>query len=154
MVTGIYKDMTLNPAQFIHDLHYGVLSTHSQSELGYPFGSITPYIISDNGDIAIFISHLAEHSHNIQANSKVSLTIFDPADADSPSTGARITCLANAEITDNDKKLRDDYLMQFPDADIFIDLPGFHFYLLKLTKARLIAGFGKAKWLTVKQLGL
>ena len=96
--------MTLNPAQFIHDLHYGVLSTHSQSEQGYPFGSITPYIISANGDIAIFISHLAEHSHNIQANSKVSLTIFDPTDANNPSTGARITCLANAEITDDDKK--------------------------------------------------
>lgn len=146
--------MILEPAQFIKNLHYGVLSTHSQAELGYPFGSITPYIISDNGDIAIFISHLAEHSHNIQANAKVSLTIFDPADADNPSTGARITCLAIAEITNDDEKLRHDYLAQFPDSDIFLNLPGFHFYLLKLTKARLVAGFGKAKWLSVKQLGL
>ena len=146
--------MTLDPRQFINDLHYGVLSTHSQSELGYPFGSITPYIITDEGDIAIFISHLAEHSHNIQANPKVSLTIFDPADADNPSIGARITCLANAEKANYDKKLRADYLTQFPDSEIILNLPGFHFYLLKVTKIRLVAGFGKAKWLTVKQLGL
>ncbi len=146
--------MTAEPAQFIKNLHYGVLSTLSQSELGYPFGSITPYIITSNGDIAIFISHLAEHSHNIHADPKVSLTIFDPADAGSPSTGPRITCLALAEKTTDDEKLRLDYLTQFPDSDLFIDLPGFHFYLLKLTKARLISGFGQAKWLSVKQLGL
>lgn len=146
--------MTLDPAQFIKNLHYGVLSTHSQSELGYPFGSITPYIVSDDGDIAIFISHLAEHSHNIQADPKVSLTIFDPTDADHPSTGARISCLAIAEITADDKKLRHDYLLQFPDSEIFLDLPGFNFYLLKLRKVRLVAGFGQAKWLSVAQLGL
>jgi putative heme iron utilization protein len=41
---------------------------HTHNQKLDPFGSVTPYIISDNGDIAIFISHLAEHTHNIQAN--------------------------------------------------------------------------------------
>ena len=145
---------TLNPRQFIHNQRYGVLSTHSQAELGYPFGSITPYIITSNGDIAIFISHLAEHTQNIQTDPKVSLTIFDPSDADNPSAGARITCLADAEQAQDDTALRQYYLDQFPEAEITLDLPGFHFYLLKLTKIRLVAGFGQVKWLTAKQLAL
>ncbi|NOQ82079.1 MAG: hypothetical protein GQ548_06115 [Methylophaga sp.] len=143
---------TIDPSQFIQSQQYGVLSTHSLSESGYPFGSVTPYIISGNGDIAIFISHLAEHTHNIEANSKVSLTIFDPADADNPTAGARVTCLANAEKADDETLLRKMYLEQFPQSEMILELPGFHFYLLKLTKIRLVSGFGQVKWLDVKQL--
>lgn len=144
----------LEPSEFIRAQHYGVLSTHSLSESGYPFGSITPYIISDDGDIAIFISHLAEHTHNIEANSKVSLTIFDPKDATNPSAGARITCLANAEKETNDTELRNTYLRQFPESETILGLPGFHFYLLTLSKIRLVAGFGQVKWIDAKQLSL
>ncbi|MFT7414116.1 MAG: putative heme iron utilization protein [Methylophagaceae bacterium] len=72
---------TLIASPFIRNQRYGVLSTLSLAEPGYPFGSIVPSIISAEGDIAIFISHLAEHTHNIQVNPKVSLTIFDPNDA-------------------------------------------------------------------------
>ncbi|MDC9725181.1 MAG: pyridoxamine 5'-phosphate oxidase family protein [Gammaproteobacteria bacterium] len=145
---------TLIPSQFIKAQQYGVLSTHSLSESGYPFGSITPYIISSEGDIAILISHLAEHTHNIEANPKVSLTIFDPKDAENPSAGARVTCLANVEKAASETELRKDYLHQFPESEITLGLPGFHFYLLKLTKVRLVAGFGQVKWLDVKQLSL
>ncbi len=145
---------SLDPSQFIKAQQYGVLSTHSLSEFGYPFGSITPYIISDDGDIAIFISHLAEHTHNIEANPKVSLTIFDPKDADNPSAGARITCLAKVEKSTIETDLRDKYLRQFPESEIILGLPGFHFYLLKLTKIRLVAGFGQVTWLDAKQLSL
>ena len=144
----------LDPSQFINAQQYGVLSTHSLSETGYPFGSITPYIISDDGDIAIFISHLAEHTHNIEANPKVSLTIFDPSDAENPSAGARITCLAEAEKSSAETDLHNKYLRQFPESEIILGLPGFHFYLLKLTKIRLVAGFGQVKWLDAKQLSL
>lgn len=142
----------IDPSQFVQAHHYGVLSTHSQSELGYPFGSITPYIISEDGDLAIFISHLAEHTHNIEANPKVSLTIFDIEAEDNPSAGARITCLANAEKAIDERLLREDYLRQFPESEVVLGLPGFHFYLLKMTKIRLVAGFGQVKWLNAKQL--
>jgi len=143
---------TLIPSQFIISQRYGVLSTLSITEPGYPFGSITPYIISAEGQIAIFISHLAEHTHNIQANPRVSLTIFDPKDATNPTAGARITCLAMAILAEDDMQLRKDYLNQFPDAEIILTLPGFHFYLLKLVKIRLVAGFGQVKWLMPEQL--
>lgn len=145
---------TLIPSQFIKDQRYGVLSTLSLAEPSYPFGSITPYIINAEGDIAIFISHLAEHTHNIQTNPKVSLTIFDPKDASNPTAGTRITCLAVATIAKYEMQLREEYLNQFPDAEMILTLPGFHFYLLKLVKIHLVAGFGQVKWLTPEQLYL
>lgn len=145
---------TFMPNQFIRDQRYGVLSTFSLAESGYPFGSITPYIINAEGDIAIFISHLAEHTHNIKANPRVSLTIFDPKDASNPTAGPRITCLAVATIAEYDVQLREEYLNQFPDAQMILTLPGFHFYLLKLVKIHLVAGFGQVKWLTPEQLCL
>lgn len=146
----------LIPNEFIKAQSYGILSTHSLSESGFPFGSVTPYITTDAGHIAIFISHLAEHTHNIQANQKVSLTIFDPSDANNPNAGPRITCLANATPAEaeNEVSLREQYLQQFPDSTIIMELPGFHFYILKLVKIRLVAGFGKVQWLTPKQLSL
>ena len=145
---------TLKPSEFIRDQRYGVLSTFSLAESGYPFGSITPYIISARGDIAIFISHLAEHTHNIQANPRVSLTIFDPKDAANPTAGPRIACLAVAKLAEDETQLREDYLHQFPEAEMILTLPGFHFYLLKLNKIHLVAGFGQVQWLTPEQLCL
>lgn len=142
------------PSQFIRNQRYGVLSTLSITEPGYPFGSITPYIISAEGDIVIFISHLAEHTHNIQVNPNVSLTIFDPKDAANPTAGPRLTCLAVAKLAEDEMQLRADYLHSFPDSEMILTLPGFHFYLLKLVKIRLVAGFGQVKWLMPEQLCL
>ena len=144
----------LNLEHFIHSQKYGILSTHSVSEPGYPFGSVTPYIVTQQGDLAIFISHLAEHTHNIARNPKVSLTIFDPADADNPSAGARITCLADTEKASDETQLRIDYLNHFPESELILELGGFHFYLLKLTKIRLVSGFGQVKWLMANSLSL
>ena len=48
----------------------GVLSTHSKSMPGYPFGSITPYVTSHAGDPLILISTLAQHTRNIQADAR------------------------------------------------------------------------------------
>lgn len=145
---------THNASQFIKDQDYGVLSTLSVIEPGYPFGSITPYVVSTEGEIAIFISHLAQHTNNILINPRVSLTIFDPKDAAYPTAGTRLTCLATAVRAEDELALRVTYLNKFPDSEMILSLPGFHFFLLKLVKIHLIAGFGQVKWLSPEQLYL
>lgn len=144
----------LDPSEFIKSHRYGVLSTHSATEIGYPFGSVTPYIVTAQGDIAILISHLAEHTNNIIANPKVALTIFDPEDQNNPQANARITCLANAKQVEDSPHLSQSYIERFPESEIILQLPGFHFYLLELVKIRLVAGFGQVKWLEPEQLNL
>ena len=46
-------------------------------------------------------SHVAEHTHNNKANQKVSLSLFDPNDAENPSSSTRITYLQNATPAQN-----------------------------------------------------
>ena len=69
---------------FLRARRYGVLATQSRSLPGYPFGSITPYVLGAAGEPVIYISTLAEHTRNIADDPRVSLTVFDPADAADP----------------------------------------------------------------------
>jgi hypothetical protein len=146
--------MQMDPAEFIKQHCYGVLATQSVSHLGYPFGSIVPYVISADGFICIYISELAEHTKNISENSKVSLTIADVQTAQTASSAPRICCLAEARKSDDQQRLSLLYQQQFPDAEIILQLPGFMFYQLELAAVRLIGGFGDIKWLSPKQLSL
>lgn len=142
--------MSIDPSDFIKRHRFAVLSTQSLSHPGYPFGSLVPYLISPQGRIALFISNLAEHSKNIAANNKVALTITDTGTLDSP----RLTCLAEAYISQSQQALREGYRQQFADADQVLALPGFQFIELSLTAVRLIGGFGDIHWLEPSQLHL
>lgn len=146
--------MCFSPALFIKQHQYGILSTHSVSHPGYPFGSTVPYLISAEGIIAIYISELAEHTKNIAVDNKVSLTISDISQSASPTSGARMTCLANITLSEQQQTLQHLYRQQFSDAEIVLQLPGFQFYQLNLTAIRLIAGFGKIAWLPPSDLDL
>jgi hypothetical protein len=145
---------TINPSEFIKTHSVGILSTHSISMPGFPFGSVTPYVINDHGHVAILISHLAEHTQNILENPKVALTIFEPDGTEHPQAGARISCMATAVKAENQLDLRERYRARFPNSEMILDLPGFEFYQLNFIRIRLIAGFGQIKWLEPEQLDL
>lgn len=146
--------MPLQPADFIKHHQFGVLSTFSLSHPGYPFGSLVPYLVAQDGSINIFISTLAEHTKNIAANNKVALTISDAETSANPAAEARITCLAEITLSEQQAVLRQQYLGQFSDAEQVLQLPGFEFYRLTLTAVRLIGGFGDIRWLSPDRLDL
>ena len=109
-----------------------------------------PYLISPEGQIAIFVSELAEHSKNIAADNRIALTISDSAHLDSP----RLTCLAEAVASKSQQTLRGLYRQQFVGSEPVLALPGFQFLELHLTAVRLIGGFGDIQWLKPSQLDL
>lgn len=146
--------MSLQPALFIKQHQYGVLSTFSLSQPGYPFGSLVPYLISADGIINIYVSELAEHTKNIAANNKVSLTISDMNQTENPASAARVTCLANVSVSQQQNALKLRYQQQFNHAEQVLQLPGFQFYQLNLTAIRLIGGFGDIRWLSPDELDL
>jgi putative heme iron utilization protein len=51
-----------------------VLSTISLDVPGYPFGSLTPYCFDENGQPIVYISLIAQHTRNIMADPRLSLT--------------------------------------------------------------------------------
>lgn len=138
---------------FLKTNSVGVLATHSLDVEGYPFGSITPYFVNGKGFPSILISNLAQHTRNIQANKKVSLTIFD-LQAQDVQNSTRLTWIGDAEVLPRDKQLQEIYLRYFPSAKTQIDLPDFHFYQITLKRARYIGGFGQIAWVEPSDLVL
>jgi putative heme iron utilization protein len=141
------SDQSLLARQLLNHQSVGVLSTHSIDVEGYPFGSIAPYTVNYDGEPAILISDIAQHTRNIKQNNRVSLTVFDPR-ADDPQAGSRLTWIGEAEIIDpSETDIRDRYLRYFPSAESYFETHDFSFYRIRLRRARFIGGFGQIFWI-------
>ncbi len=131
--------------EFLRSETGGVLSTQSRVLDGYPFGSVVPYCLDADGFPVILISSLAQHTRNIEKNSKVSLTIAK-MEADNIQTGARLTWVGDAEkITDETSINR--YYSFFPESRGYHKTHDFEFYRIVPVRNRYIGGFGDIHWL-------
>ena len=134
---------------------FGILSTISVDVPGYPFGSVTPYCVDRDCQPIVYISTIAQHTRNILANPKVSLTVVEAGDSDDVQARGRLTLLADARPVDRtDSDVRDRYLRYFPTAVQYDEMHDFSFYRLELVRARFIGGFGQIFWLTRDELCL
>jgi putative heme iron utilization protein len=122
-----------------------VLCTTSVREAGWPFGSVTPYAVSAEEDPVVYLSDIAEHTHNLQADDRASLLVLDPDAADDPQSGGRITVLARARPATEGEAL-ETYLTRFPSARAYAEAHGFSAFVLRVEKVRWIAGFGHMGW--------
>src|SRR5436190_6259417 len=96
---------------------FGVLSTISLDVPGYPFGSVTPYCLDEQCRPVIYISHIAQHTRNIVADSRVSLTVVENGGpSNDVQAQGRITCMANAELVQDASlsAVRERYFRYFP----------------------------------------
>ena len=127
--------------------YQGILSTHSVDVPGYPFGSVVPYCVSNSGLPIILISTIAQHTKNILAVPKVSLTVTE-GDADDSQTVGRVTYLGDAELMDkNDSDGIERYYHYFPQSRDYHLTHDFEFYVIKPVRVRFIKGFGQIYWI-------
>lgn len=141
------SDQAITARRLLNHQSVGVLSTHSMDVEGYPFGSIAPYALNYESEPTILISDIAQHTHNIKRNNKVSLTVFDQC-VDDPQSAARLTWIGDAEsIHQNDTAIRERYLRYFPSAESYFETHDFSFYQIRLRRARFIGGFGQIFWI-------
>ncbi|WP_163832619.1 HugZ family pyridoxamine 5'-phosphate oxidase [Spartinivicinus ruber] len=131
--------------QLLLNQYHGVLATQSLSLPGYPFGSVVPYCLDGKGHLVMLISRIAQHTKNIEADNKVSLTVTE-ADIDDIQTGARLTWVGDAYQV-NDPLLAERYYAFFPQARGYHQTHDFDFYVIELVRARFIGGFGEIYWL-------
>lgn len=123
----------------------GVLSTISNRLDGFPFGSVSPFILDHAGRPVILISDIAEHTKNINADSRVSL-IVQPYSTDMQTTG-RVTVIGRAERLPEKDQLGPRYLRFFPQAEGYFAMHDFQFYRVEPVKIRWIGGFGRIFWI-------
>jgi putative heme iron utilization protein len=124
----------------------GVLATLSARRDGWPFASITPYALTSSGEPILLLSDLAEHTKNIRADPRASLFVQDSAARDDPQAGARLTLLGRIDATDDDDA-RQRYLQRQESATELVKMADFRVYVLRITEARFISGFGDMGWI-------
>lgn len=135
--------------QMLRAHRYGVLSTISKKFDGYPFGSITPYLIDHDGSLIILISTLAEHTKNIQHDSRVSLISHDQNHPQIQTQG-RVTLIGNAEPAKDQGHIGQRYMRYFPEAQAYLSMHDFCFYRIQSIAIRFIAGFGGIHWVNME----
>jgi heme oxygenase (biliverdin-IX-beta and delta-forming) len=145
-----------NPARsLILSESFGVLSTISVDLAGYPFGSVTPYCMDRMCRPIIYISPIAQHTKNIMADSRVSLTVLERAESDDVQARGRVTYIANAtEVPAGDRDVPERYFRYFPSARQYDRTHAFEFFRLELARVRFIGGFGQIFWMEPEEFGM
>jgi putative heme iron utilization protein len=127
----------------------GSLSTIALDPAGYPFGSVVSFGLDDQGRPSFFVSTLAEHTRNLQADARASLLVAEevPEGAD-PLAAGRVTLIGDVvEVTDTDERAaaRAGYLAANPDA-FYVDYGDFRCLRLDVRAVRYVGGFGRMSW--------
>ncbi|MHC6224179.1 HugZ family pyridoxamine 5'-phosphate oxidase [Pseudomonas sp. X10] len=145
--------MSLNAIRPARELllkeYRGVLSTHSKSMPGYPFGSVVPYCLDAEGNPLILISRIAQHTHNLQKDPKCSLLVGE-RDAEDVQAVGRLTVMAEAHRLVDEASIEaaaERYYRYFPEAGNYHRAHDFDFWVLKPVRHRYIGGFGAIHWL-------
>jgi putative heme iron utilization protein len=132
--------------QLLRHSYQGVLSTQSVHLQGYPFGSVVPFCLDNQGRIVILISELAQHTKNIKQDSRCSVLVF--AEGDDIQVAARLTIVGDAyPVVDADiADVAARYYRHFPQSQSFHQIHDFSFWYIVPIKYRYIGGFGKIHW--------
>lgn len=127
----------------------GVLSTHSLAMPGFPFGSVVPYCLNEDGWPLILISRIAQHTRNLKADPRCSLLVSERDAADVQLNG-RLTLMAEALQLNEPlsvERAAERYYRYFPESRDYHRVHDFDFWVLQPVRWRFIGGFGAIHWL-------
>ncbi|MFT5823761.1 MAG: putative heme iron utilization protein [Crocinitomix sp.] len=140
------KDAFIAARALFNSKDFGILSTISVKLEGFPFGSVVPYCLDDTGAPIIYISTIAQHTKNIGADQRCSLTIL--RDNDDIQAHGRISIVGNMELLGKDEKFVEErYFRHFSNAKGYGGTHSFSFYKLQPITVRYIGGFGAIHWI-------
>ena len=118
---------------------------------GWPYASLVLVACDFDASPLLLISQLAEHTKNIAADDRVSLLYDGTGNGPDPLTGHRVSVLGRAvEIEEEQAKSR--YLARHPSAEGYAGFADFGFYRVQVTRAHLVAGFGRIDWIDGAEL--
>jgi putative heme iron utilization protein len=133
----------------------GSLSTLSRRQPGFPFGSVMPYGLDEQGRPIFLISTMAMHTQNLKADGRASLLVTqDNGDGD-PLGASRVTLVGNvgpvpeAEVA----AARAVYLARHANSKYWVDFEDFSFYRLEGVDIYYVGGFGVMGWVSASEYG-
>jgi putative heme iron utilization protein len=147
MRAEVNESVVRDAKKFLREVDAGVLSTlHNLNGTVYPFGSMTPYITTLEGELAILISDIAVHTKNIKEDPKASITIFQ-TDKKNKQAASRISVTGDVKLveagTPKYDQVSERYLKFFPEAKSYFNTHNFNFYTITPLLVHYIQTFGK-----------
>lgn len=133
-------DPSLAAKKLLREGRSGALATLMVGT-GDPYCSLVNVATAADGAPLLLLSTLALHTKNLLADARVSLMLDERKPGD-PLEGARVMLMGRAAAT-ADPTARAAYLRRQPEAEMFADFADFAFYRMTVTRAHLVAGFGR-----------
>jgi heme iron utilization protein len=131
----------------------GSLSTLSRRQQGFPFGSVMPYGLDDQGRPIFLISTMAMHTQNIQTDPRSSLLVTQPEAGGDPLGASRVTLLGNVLPVPEPEvsEARKLYLARYANSKYWVDFEDFSFYRMDVVDVYYVGGFGVMGWVTASE---
>jgi heme iron utilization protein len=141
------ENMAKNARLFLRKNRNGILSTISVTVDQYPFGSVCPYMVDNEGRPIVLMSDIAQHTKNILVNMKVCLTVMDETKKHRLD-GGRVSYVGKIGRVGPKRllKLQERFLRIFPEAQSYFEAHDFHYYQIEPQRLRYIEGFAKIYW--------
>lgn len=117
----------------------------------WPYGSLVLAACDQDASPLLLLSALAEHTKNLVRDPNASLLFDGTSGRDDPLTGERATVLGTlAPVVDEHSRER--FLRRHPAARAYADFADFRLFRMNVTRAHLVAGFGRIDWLEAAEL--
>jgi putative heme iron utilization protein len=127
---------------------FSTLSTMSAKHAGFPFGSVMPYGLTDQGEPIFLISSMAMHTRNLLENPKATLLVVDHSAAKNPLGASRLSIMGSVKkVSDQDRNVvKAPYLRRNSDAKQWVEYADFHFFRMTVVDVYFVGGFGVMGW--------
>src|SRR5271170_5385842 len=137
----------------LHLGRIGSLSTLSRKQPGFPFGSLMPYALDDQGRPIFLISTMAMHTQNLQADPRASLFVTEPGASGDPLGSSRVTLIGSVSRIPEPElaAARTEYLTRYPDSKYWVDFDDFSFYRMDVMDVYYVGGFGVMGWVSASE---
>lgn len=126
-------------------------TTLAGSDGNWPYASLVLVAADLDASPLLLISALAEHTKNLARDSRASLLFDGTQDLDDPLTGARVTVLGELQRDEDPARLR-RFVTRHPSAALYSGFKDFALYRMCVTRAHLVAGFGRIHWIDAETL--
>jgi putative heme iron utilization protein len=117
----------------------------------WPYASLVLAAVDYDASPLLLISTLAEHTKNLKQDPRASLLFDGTGGLDDPLTGARVTVLGTLQPDSDPVRLR-RFVSRHPSASLYVGFKDFSLYRMQVTRAHLVAGFGRIHWIDANAL--
>jgi heme iron utilization protein len=139
------------PLHLLHQAAIGTLATHARQPQGFPYPTVLPFAPDARHRPTILVSRLAEHTRNLHSDPRSGFLIVHAPDGD-VLNGQRITLVGTFEHVEPTPAVTQRYLRYHPDAERYLVLGDFSFWVMSIERMRYIGGFGAMGWLMADEL--